>query len=165
MAPESITLTPIGIVASPRENAVDDFWGATDSTIIIDSTQFGPDVIEGLAEFSHLEVAFFFHKVAPSEIHSGARHPRGITSWPKVGIFAQRGKARPNRIGISRCRLIGVDGMRIAVSGLDAIDGTPVLDVKPYMAEFGPLGDVHQPEWSRDVMKDYYRAPTTENTA
>ena len=77
-------------------------------------------------------------------------------NWPEVGIFAQRGKNRPNRIGVSRCRLLGVDGLDVRVAGLDAIAGTPVLDVKPYMAEFGPVGETAQPEWATELMRDYY---------
>ncbi len=67
-----------------------------------------------------------------------------------------RAKARPNRIGVSRCRLLGVDGLSLRVEGLDAIDGTPVLDVKPWVAEFGPRGEVRQPAWSSELMRDYY---------
>jgi len=73
-----------------------------------------------------------------------------------VGIFAQRGKNRPNRIGVTTCRLIGVRGRVLTVAGLDAIDGTPVLDIKPYLAEFGPRGDVHQPDWTRQLMRHYW---------
>ena len=97
------------------------------------------------------------HKVDPAKIETGARHPRERMDWPLVGIFAQRGKARPNRIGVSRCALVGVDGMQIRVRGLDAIDGTPVLDIKPWLGEFGPRGEVTQPDWSRELMRDYYR--------
>ncbi|MCB1741566.1 MAG: SAM-dependent methyltransferase, partial [Gammaproteobacteria bacterium] len=77
--------------------------------------------------------------------------------WPKVGIFAQRGKARPNRIGVSVCRLRGVEGGRISVQGLDAIDGTPVLDVKPYMTGFAPRGEVLEPEWAVEIMREYWQ--------
>ena len=73
-----------------------------------------------------------------------------------MGIFAQRAKDRPNRLGLSVCRLLGVDGVRIDVAGLDAVDGTPVLDVKPWMAEFGPRGPVRQPTWSRELMAGYW---------
>ena len=73
-----------------------------------------------------------------------------------VGIFAQRAKARPNRLGVSRCRLVRVDGTRLVVGGLDAIDGTPVLDVKPWIDAFGPQGAVRQPTWATELMRDYY---------
>ena len=110
----------------------------------------------GLDQFSHLEIIFLMHRVDPAAIETDARHPRGRTDWPRVGIFAQRGKARPNRLGVSRCALVGVDGMEIRVRGLDAIDGTPILDIKPWLAEFGPRGVVTQPDWSQALMRDYY---------
>ncbi len=82
--------------------------------------------------------------------------PRGNPEWPAVGIFAQRAKNRPNRLGVSTCELVGVDGCTLDVRGLDAIDGTPVLDVKPYLAEFGPRSPVHQPVWSHELMAGYF---------
>jgi tRNA (adenine37-N6)-methyltransferase len=99
---------------------------------------------------------FQFHLADPDRVNTGARHPRGNPAWPLVGIFAQRGKDRPNHIGVSRCRLIAVDGLAVRVRGLDAVHGTPVLDIKPYMVEFGPHGDVVQPAWASELMRDYY---------
>ena len=110
----------------------------------------------GLDAFSHIEVVFFFHCVPEDKIESGARHPRNREDWPRVGIFAQRGKNRPNRIGLSVCNLLSVEGLNIAVKGLDAIDGTPVLDIKPHMREFAPRGNVIQPAWSTELMAEYY---------
>ena len=77
--------------------------------------------------------------------------------WPKVGIFAQRGRKRPNRIGATICELLSVDGVSIRVRGLDAFDGSPVLDIKPVMTEFLPEKDsVRQPQWSRELMSTYF---------
>ncbi|APR80815.1 Hypothetical protein A7982_06162 [Minicystis rosea] len=118
--------------------------------------RFGAESLAGLDAFSHLEIVFVFDRVRESAIETGARHPRERTDWPLVGIFAQRGKARPNRLGVSRCRLLHVEGTRLHVEGLDAIDGTPVLDIKPYLREFAPLGEVTQPAWASELMADYY---------
>ena len=74
----------------------------------------------------------------PGAVCEFSRRPRGNPEWPEVGIFAQRAKDRPNRLGLCTCELVAVDGASIVVRGLDAVDGTPVLDVKPYMLEFGP---------------------------
>ncbi len=93
------------------------------------------------ADFSHLDVIFVFDQVGETQIEHGARHPRGREDWPLVGIFAQRGKNRPNRLGVCTCRIVGVDGLAIEVEGLDAIDGTPVVDIKPAMQGFLPRGD------------------------
>ena len=73
-----------------------------------------------------------------------------------MGIFAQRAKARPNRIGVTTCALVGVDGLELRVRGLDAVDGTPVLDVKPHVVEFGPRGPVRQPAWMTELMAGYW---------
>ena len=86
----------------------------------------------------------------------GARHPRGNEAWPKVGIFAQRASSRPNRLGVTTCELIGVDGLDVRVRGLDAIDATPVLDIKPHLREFEPRSDVRQPSWSSELMAGYW---------
>src|SRR5580692_8615981 len=114
----------IGVVRSPRKEMVDDHWGQVASTIEIDGERFSPEALQGLDSFTHLEIVFFFHLVPVEKIETSARHPRNRTDWPKVGIFAQRGKNRPNRIGVSLCRLLKVEGLTITVEGLDAIDGT-----------------------------------------
>lgn len=153
---QAVLVVPVGIVHSPRKEKRDDFWGSIESTIELDPTQYTPEALLGLRDFSHLEVVYLFDRIDEAEIERIARHPRNRADWPKVGIFAQRGARRPNRIGVSRCILLGVDGLTIRVRGLDAIDGTPVLDVKPYMREFGPIGEVHQPQWADEIMSEYY---------
>ncbi|WAH38356.1 SAM-dependent methyltransferase [Alicyclobacillus dauci] len=154
---EEIIIKPIGIVHSPRTEAIDDNWGSVISEIELDANQFDEQVLYGLSDFSHCEVVFFMDRVPVEKIEKAARHPRNRTDWPKVGIFSQRAKGRPNRIGVSRCKILRVDGITVTVQALDAINGTPVIDIKPYMEQFAPLGEVHQPEWSREVMSKYYR--------
>lgn len=149
-------LTAIGTVASPRTEPVDDDWGDIVSTIVLDADQFTAEVLAGLDDFSHVEVLFVFDQVAPEKINLGARHPRNREDWPLVGIFAQRAKARPNRLGMTTCELVAVDGLTLTVRGLDAIDGTPVVDIKPHVVEFGPRGRVHQPEWIGELMQGYW---------
>ena len=73
-----------------------------------------------------------------------------------MGIFAQRGKNRPNRIGSTICRIVRVQGTKLFVAELDAINGTPVLDIKPVMAEFLPRQTVRQPAWSHELMREYW---------
>lgn len=152
----AITFHPIGHVRGGRKEATKDGWGGNRSRIELDSARFGPEALAGLAELSHIEVLFHFHLHADEPAETGARHPRDRADWPKVGIFAQRGRMRPNRIGLSTCRVVGVDGTVVAVEGLDAVDGTPVLDIKPVMAEFLPRGDIRQPAWSSDLMEGYW---------
>jgi len=149
------TVQAIGRVSSTRDEPIDDDWDAVGATITLDD-RFGVEAIAGLADFSHIEVIFLFDRVDPDTVTNGARHPRGNPDWPEVGVFAQRVKNRPNRIGLSTCAVLGVDGRTISVGGLDAVEGTPVLDIKPYMVEFGARGEVHQPTWATELMAGYF---------
>jgi tRNA-Thr(GGU) m(6)t(6)A37 methyltransferase TsaA len=151
----SIEIEPIGTVRAARPHAEDDFWGAEESTITL-APPFGAEALQGLGEFSHAEILFLFHQVERGKIVSGARHPRNNKDWPAVGIFAQRGKNRPNRIGSTICRIVRCEGTSLVVAELDAIDGTPVLDIKPVLAEFLPRQQVVQPQWSRELMRQYW---------
>ena len=157
---ETIELEPIGIVRSSRTEPIDDGWYDVDAVIDLDRSRFDADALIGLDAFSHVEIVFVFHAVAASRLVSGARHPRGRSDWPKVGIFAQRGKDRPNRIGVTVASLIGVSGTSLRVRGLDAIDQTPVLDIKPYMRGFAPRGTLIEPPWATELMRDYWQGST-----
>jgi tRNA-Thr(GGU) m(6)t(6)A37 methyltransferase TsaA len=151
-----VTLTPIGIVRSPIVKPVDDIWGGVKCRIELDPSRFSPDCLVGLEEYSHVEILFLLNQLPEAGVVKGSRHPRGRTDWPKVGIFAQRAKNRPNRLGVTTCRLESVEGLSIVVEGLDAIDGTPVLDIKPHLREFGPKGPVRQPAWATELMAGYW---------
>lgn len=152
----AITLDPIGIVRSSRQEAIDDQWDSVQSRIELDGARFTAEALMGLESFSHLVVVYSFHKADPGKTEFKARHPRGNSAWPKVGIFAQRGKDRPNHLGVSTCRLLKVQGLVLEVQGLDSIEGTPVLDVKPYMQGFEPRGSIREPEWASEIMADYW---------
>lgn len=148
----------IGRVEAERKRPIDDDWGDTEAGIVLDA-RFEEDALAGLESFSHVEVIFVFDQVDPAKIVSGARHPRGERAWPAVGIFAQRGKNRPNRLGSTICRIVRREGRRLVVAELDAIDGTPVVDLKPVMQEFLPRETVRQPAWSSELMRAYWRRP------
>jgi len=150
-----ITLEPIGIVRNVRETVEDDYWGAVISAIEL-AGHLEAECLLGIDEFSHAEIVYWFDRVDESRIVTGARHPRNNTAWPRAGIFAQRAKNRPNRIGLSTARIVRLDGRTLYVENLDAIDGTPVLDIKPVMSEFLPQGTVRQPLWSHELMKEYW---------
>ena len=154
-----IVLSSIGTVRSPVREIVDDVWGGLVSRIELDANRFTPDSLAGLEEFSHVEIVFHFHRLGEGDLITGKRRPRGRADWPEVGIFAQRAKLRPNRIGVTVCRLLSVEGLAITVEGLDALDGTPVLDLKPYMKEFGPKGEIRQPSWASELMAGYWKQP------
>ncbi|MGA2520300.1 MAG: SAM-dependent methyltransferase [Acidimicrobiales bacterium] len=154
-------LRPIGWVRSSRAETVDDDWDSVTSAIDLDDGQFTAESLRGLDAFSHIDVVFVFDRVDASKVELGARRPRNNPAWPEVGIFAQRAKNRPNVLGVTTCALLAVDGLTLEVRGLDAVDGTPVVDLKPYMAEFGPRGVIRQPDWSHELMQGYWRAGDT----
>jgi len=151
----TIFLSPIGTVKNSRQVVEDDRWGEIFSVIVLNPT-FTEESLLGLEEFSHAEIIFYFHLVDYAKIETGARHPRNNKDWPKAGIFSQRGKNRPNRLGVSIVKIIKRQGSRLFVQGLDAIDGSPVLDIKPVMREFLPREKVDQPQWTTELMKDYW---------
>jgi tRNA (Thr-GGU) A37 N-methylase len=148
-------MEPIGHVETARDHLEDDYWGGEEACIVL-SSRFTPDALQGLEDFSHVEVLFVFDRVDPSKVVTGARHPRSNPDWPAVGIFAQRAKSRPNRIGSTICRVLRTEGLRLFVSELDAVAGTPVLDLKPVLSEFLPRGELRQPSWSRELMARYW---------
>ena len=152
-----IQMLPIGVVRSDRGVAIDDDWDGIAARIELDPDLIAAAATAGLDSFSHIDVVFVFDRVDPDSVCRGARHPRGNTEWPLVGILAQRARDRPNRIGVTTCRVVGVDGHTIHVSGLDAIDGSPVLDIKPHLTGFDPRGEVVEPQWAIDLMSGYWR--------
>ncbi len=156
MRMETFEVTAAGWVRNDVKEPVDDIWGNVRSRIELEAARFTAESLTGLDSFSHVEVIYYLNRVAEENIIWGARHPRNRKSWPVVGIFAQRAKNRPNRLAVSVCRVLKVDGMSLLVEGLDAIDGTPVLDLKPYIREFGPRGEVYQPSWATDLMAGYW---------
>src|SRR5260370_37736410 len=156
IAGESYAVVPIAHVVGGRVKPTDDYWGGTPSIIRIDSRRFESDSTLGLGDFSHLEVVFRFHLTDPTDLNLGARRPRDNPDWPRVGIFGHRNMRRINWRGVSRCRLVQVDGLDLHVEELDAGDGTPVLDIKPWFSEMGPRGEIRQYAWSVETLRDCY---------
>jgi len=157
-----IAISPIAIVCNTRLTPDDDDWGGLVSEIRLDPS-LPEESLDGLDEFSHAEIIFQFHLVGEEQIVMGARRPRENPLWPKVGIFAQRARLRPNRLGLTVVRVLRREGRSLFVEGLDAVNGTPVLDIKPVIQEFLPRGPFHQPDWSHEVMKDYWNPPKVDD--
>lgn len=151
---DQFIVKPVGVVRSSRSQPDDDYWDAETATIEL-LEPFGERAVAGLETFSHCIVLYVFDRASWDESRM-SRRPRGNPDWPEVGIFAQRAKDRPNQLGVTVCRILSVEGKSLRVAGLDAIDGTPVVDIKPWMVEFGPRGEVSQPEWASELMKDYW---------
>lgn len=150
-----ISLIPIGKIINERTDIEDDNWGNVLSRIELNES-IDDSSIRGLEEFSHLEIIYYFDKVDNTKIITGARHPRNIKHLPEVGIFAQRAKNRPNKLGLTTVKLLKVENKTLYVSGLDAINGTPVLDIKPVFKQFLPREEVKQPGWTNEIMKNYW---------
>lgn len=112
------------------------------------------ECLDEIEEFSHLEILYHFDKSTRTFI--GSEHPRENKDFPKVGIFAQRKKDRPNHIGATIVNLISRKGRKVIVKNLDAINGTPIIDIKPVLREYLPKGDLKQPSWTIDLMKNYW---------
>ncbi len=150
-------IEPIAFVHSSRTELKDDNWESVRASIEL-APGVDLEALDGIETFSHAEILFHFDQADESRIVWGARHPRDNLDWPRVGIFAQRGKDRPNRIGSTIVTILGREGPVLRVVGLDAVNGTPVIDIKPVMQEFLPRGPVRQPAWSHELMRDYWQA-------
>ena len=151
----SFTIKPIAYVKNARQEIEDDHWGTVISEIEL-VEEVSELALSGISDFSHLEIIFYFDKVSDDNIQYHARHPRNNPSYPKVGIFSQRGKNRPNKIGLTSVELLNHNERTITVKGLDAINGTPIIDIKPIMKEFLPKGEIKQPNWSTELMEKYW---------
>jgi tRNA-Thr(GGU) m(6)t(6)A37 methyltransferase TsaA len=132
---------------------IDDNWSTVESVIEL-ADNLPAECLDGIEEFSHLEIIYLFDKSTKTFI--GSEHPRENKKYPKVGIFAQRKKDRPNHIGATIVNLERRDGRKLIVKNLDAMDGSPVLDIKPVFEEYLPQGELKQPSWTRDLMKNYW---------
>jgi len=150
----AISLQPIGVVRNDVKEPKDEDWGSVVSQIRLD-----PALADGLLElqhFSHAVVVFLMHEARFEPAAHLTRHPRDREDLPLVGIFAQRARHRPNPIGITTVRIERVERGTLVVRGLDAIDGTPVLDVKPHVPAFDAPAHPRVPEWMERLMTGYF---------
>lgn len=149
-----IILQPIAWVKNSRKEPKDDNWESCLSEIEL-ADNIPSEAFNGLSDFSHLEIIFHFDRAKKNEtVFAG--HPRENLKYPLVGIFGQRKKDRPNHLGLTTVELISHKERIITVKYLDAIDGTPILDIKPVFKEFQPKSPIQQPEWVADLMKVYW---------
>ena len=154
MAEREYVLRPIGEVKSPVKDPVDEGWGTIESLILVEEEL--RDGLRGLAEFSHVLVVTLLHGAHFEPERHLVRRPRGLADMPEIGIFAQRAKDRPNPIGVTVCPIVQVNADGVVVTGLDAIDGTPILDLKPYFPVFDTAPNARVPEWVDRLMAGYF---------
>jgi len=150
-----IICRPIATVKNSRTKPIDDNWGEIISEIEL-SNDMPLEVFNNISDFSHLEIIYYFNQVKNDDIIFLGR-PRENPNYPLVGILGQRKKDRPNKIGLCTVQLLEHKDRIITVKNLDAIDGTPVIDIKPVFKEFQPIGSIRQPGWVTDLMKNYWQ--------
>jgi tRNA-Thr(GGU) m(6)t(6)A37 methyltransferase TsaA len=148
-----IVFKPIGTVSSEvadKPGADFDWWQVV-SRIVVDESL--SEALDSLDEFSHIIVIYWLHK-SRAEKTCLKVHPRGDKSLPLVGLFASRSPHRPNPVGEKTVRLLKRQGNVLWVEGLDAIDGTPVIDIKPFIPGYDSPVDARTPQWNRRHRKD-----------
>jgi tRNA (adenine37-N6)-methyltransferase len=149
-----INLEAIGIVRNRVQEGVDDNWGQ-----VVSEVELRPDLAEGLTalgQFSHAVIVFFMSDARFEPRTHLVRRPRDRADMPLVGIFSQRAKHRPNPIGVTTVPVVKVEGHSLFVRGLDAIDGTPVLDIKPHAPAYDAPAGPRVPEWLDRLMLGYF---------
>jgi tRNA-Thr(GGU) m(6)t(6)A37 methyltransferase TsaA len=150
-----ITLTPIGAVESPLATQTDLGWGSVISRVVLlPEYRAG---LQGLDAFSHVIVVIHLHRARFDPGRDLVRRPRGLAEMPEVGIFAQRARDRPNAIGVTAVEIVEVRADSVVVRGLDAIDGTPVVDLKPYVPQYDRIESPTTPGWMNRLMEGYFR--------
>lgn len=150
-----IACAPIGTVRCPVTQMSQGNWAQVVSEIHLDPQYRGG--LQGLEGYSHVLVVFHLDRIPPFDAAKQLlRRPRGMEDMHEVGVFAQRTKYRPNPIGITAVALQGIQDNVVSVRGLDALDGTPVLDIKPYIPEFDRIENVRVPSWVAHVMEGYF---------
>ena len=148
-----IIMRPVGTVRNEVPNRKDDSWGDDISSIVLDR-QFVSG-LKGLEDFSHAIILFYLDQAKFDKEKHLQRRPQNRDDMQMTGIFSQRGKDRPNRIGMTSVEIVSVSEDTLVVKGLDAVNGTPVLDIKPYY----PVYDKREatvPGWVDRLMKHYF---------
>ena len=151
---ESLTLHPIGIIHNHVTEPVDENWSKVVSEIHLEA-EFA-EGLKGLEDWSHLIVIYVMHQANFDPQMDLVRRPRGMADMPELGIFAQRARHRPNLIGITAVKLVSVENGIVKVRGLDAIDNTPVLDIKPYAPVYDGVMNPLVPAWFMRLMQGYF---------
>ncbi len=143
---EPIEMTPIGIVRGGDRDVRRQDWSRVRSEVELRSDL--AEALEGLDGFSHVIVVGWLDQI-PAELRERRQaYPGGDERLPLLGSFALRG-ARPNPVAVTVCRLRGIKGSTLRVEGLDLVEGTPVLDVKPYIAVYDSVPDAKLPRWAQ----------------
>ena len=142
---EPAVFRPIGVVRNSVREPRMDGWEQVRSDLIVRDDLLA--ALDGIESYSHLIVVFSFHRLPEEERTTGRLHPRGDARLPEQGVLATRSQRRPNAIGVAVVPLLRRRRNILRVQGLDAIDGTPVLDIKPYLPPYDSVPDARMPDW------------------
>ncbi|MGW4271871.1 SAM-dependent methyltransferase [Streptomyces seoulensis] len=152
---ETYEVESIATVVGGHTRVQDDYQGGVESVIRLHDA-YPLEALQGIEDFSHLTVTWRFHLALPEDVQLHARSPRGNAHWPATGTFVHRNHRRPNQLAVSYPRLLKVEGRDLVVTDLDAVEGTPVLDLAPYFEQMGPRGAVRQPAWVGEMLDPCY---------
>jgi tRNA (Thr-GGU) A37 N-methylase len=155
---DSFEVQPVATVVGGRTEVADDYWGGVEAVIRLDG-RFPVETLQGIDAFSHVVAIWRFHLASPGDVALHARSPRNNAAWPVTGTFVHRNHRRPNQLAVSFPRLLKVDGLDLHVTDLDAVDGTPILDLAPYFRAMGPQGPTREPDWPGEMLADYWSTP------
>jgi tRNA-Thr(GGU) m(6)t(6)A37 methyltransferase TsaA len=149
-----LTMTPIGTVRNEIKAPIVQGWGQVVSDLVLDDRY--TEALDGIEDYSHVLVIFWMDQAGPPKTLKG--HVQGREELPIVGLFARRAPSRPNRVGVSAVVLLSREKNVLRVQGVDAIDGTPLLDIKPYTPAFDSVENARIPEWCKRVYEteDYF---------
>ncbi|MEK7848320.1 MAG: tRNA (N6-threonylcarbamoyladenosine(37)-N6)-methyltransferase TrmO [Chloroflexota bacterium] len=152
---ENIVMQPIGTVHNEVAKGEGQVWAEVTSELRL--REGLEETLDGIEEFSHIVVLYYMHRTTPGQFPTKV-HPRGRQDLPLVGVLATRHSTRPNSVGLTTARLLGREGLVLRVQGLDAFDGTPVLDIKPSMPGSDYPTQVTVPEWVKVIQAMPHRA-------
>ena len=147
-----ITIEPVGFVENTIDEQMDSGWADVESTIVLNPEL--TSILDGLESFSHALIIYWMHQAEPPDALK--RRPKGRKDMPLVGLFAQRSKHRPIPIAVTAVQIVSVNSDSLTVRGLDAINGTPVIDIKPYYPQYDSRPDARVPAWVNRLMKHYF---------
>ncbi len=148
-----IEMEPVGFVRNKVTDRKDVSWGDDVSSVVLEKQYVSG--LKGLEDFSHAIILYWLDQACYVPENHLQRRPQNREDMPLVGIFSQRGKDRPNRIGMTSVEIVSVSEDALVVKGLDAVDGTPVLDIKPYYPVYDKK-DASVPEWVDRLMEHYF---------
>jgi tRNA-Thr(GGU) m(6)t(6)A37 methyltransferase TsaA len=140
---EQFKIFPVGVVRK------------SDEGVTIEINPAYEDGLMGLDQNSHIIVFSWFHESdTPEKRKTLQVHPRRNKANPLTGVFATRSPVRPNPISIMACKILSIERRRVHVDAIDAFDGTPVIDIKPYVPRLDAISEVRMPGWAKERPQD-----------